>query len=213
MKFSQKRKPAESDEFLWLMSLSDLMILLFIFFVVMFSFTQGKLQQSDMQRIVASLRNEADPLDAIQVKLSDWAKELNLTEQIGVRKTRDAVVLEIKDNVLFESGDYVPHISGAALIHKLSNALEKIPAPYQIGIEGHTDDTPIHSAHITSNWELSARRAISVLETMSLPDATLKRTVLIARGQMEPLVPNRDAKGFPIPANQRQNRRVTIRIF
>lgn len=213
MKYAQKRKPAGDDEFLWLMSLSDLMILLFIFFVVLFSFSQTKLQETDVKRILATLRNEKDPLDEIVNNLSEWAKDQNLADQVEVKKARDAVVVEIKDQVLFESARYLPHNQGINLIRRLRATLEKIPAPYRIGIEGHTDDTPIHTFDIPSNWDLSAKRALAVLTTMDLSPATLKRTVLLARGEQEPLVPNRDANGVPIPKNQRQNRRVTVRIF
>ena len=52
-KFFQKRKrQGKKDEFLWLISLSDLMILLFIFFVVLFAFTYQKVKSSDLARIL-----------------------------------------------------------------------------------------------------------------------------------------------------------------
>jgi chemotaxis protein MotB len=207
------KKPAESDEFLWLMSLSDLMILLFIFFVVLFSFAQTKLKDTDFQRIVATLRNEKDPLQTIQENLSKWSKNQKLDEQVSVSIKDDAVVVEIKDKILFPSGKALLHPVGIGVMQKLAKVLENVPAPYRIGIEGHTDDIPIHTRDIQDNWDLSAKRSLAVLKTMGLRKTTLTRTLLMAYGEMNPLVPNRKPNGVPIPENQAKNRRVTVRIF
>ena len=60
-KIPEKKHGGGEDEFLWLMSLSDLMILLFIFFVVMYSFSAKRMKQSDFLQIAASMRREAPP--------------------------------------------------------------------------------------------------------------------------------------------------------
>jgi chemotaxis protein MotB len=36
-----------------------------------------------------------------------------------------------------------------------------------VRIEGHTDSVPIHTSKFRSNWELSAARAIAIMEVMS----------------------------------------------
>jgi chemotaxis protein MotB len=216
-RFNQKRKPAEGDEFLWLISLSDLMILLFIFFVVLFSFTKGKLKDSDMKRIVATLKQEPlppDPVDKVKEKLDKLVEEQKLKEQISVEKTADgAVELQIKDKLLFSSGEFVPTILGDKLIKLLAETLEHTPPNYTIGIEGHTDDSPIHTKTILNNWDLSAKRSLAVFSAMNLSAQIQKRTILMAYGEMKPIVPNRTEAGIPIPENQSKNRRVTIRIF
>ena len=203
-------------EFLWLMSLSDLMILLFIFFVVLFSFTYKKLNSADVQQILATLRNEtppATPLDVVKTKFDQWTKEQNLTEQVSVVHKDNAVLVEIKDKVLFGSGQASPLDAGINAIRQLTPILEKVPESYRIGIEGHTDDVPIHTATIDDNWDLSGKRALAVLHTLELSPATLKRTVLMSYGEMQPVVPNRTPDGIPLSENQSKNRRVTIRIF
>lgn len=215
-KFAQKRKPDGDDEFLWLVSLSDLMILLFIFFVVLFAFSREKLQQSDMAKIVASLRSQApppDPVAKIKEQLEKFVQDQQLSEQISVERKKDVVEVQIRDKVLFASGEFVPTMTGDQVMKLLAKTLEVIPEQYQIGIEGHTDDVPIHTKEIKDNRDLSAKRAMSVLTALGLSEKLLQRTVIMAYGETRPVAPNRDPAGTPIPENQSKNRRVTVRIF
>lgn len=215
-RFSQKRRPDGDDDFLWLVSLSDLMILLFIFFVVMFAFTHSKLKQSDIQRILASLRNEKmppTPVEVIENNLKDWVTKQKLDELIQVRMEGDDLLIEIKDKLLFSSGSAVPHPAGKQIISLMAKTITNVPVPYKVGIEGHTDDAPIHTATIEDNWDLAAKRGLAVMHTMNIQPSLLKRTVLMSYGDQKPLVPNRTEQGIPIPENQNKNRRVTIRIF
>jgi len=203
-------------EFLWLVSLSDLMILLFIFFVVLFSFTAKKASKTDYQEMAASLRNEApppNPVSQMEAQFQSWVKEQNLDEQVEVKKKDDAVLIDIKDKILFGSGEIVPHEEGIKVIREFAGLLSKVPEPYRIGIEGHTDDIPIHTYLIQDNWDLSAKRALSVFYAMNLSPEISKRTILMAYGDTNPLASNRDQLGIPIAENQAKNRRVTIRIF
>ena len=107
----------------------------------------------------------------------------------------------------------MPKCGGYRSFRGVSKVLAKIPPGYRLGVEGHTDDTPIHTRTIDDNWDLSARRSLAVLHTLDLPPDLLKRTVLMAYGEMKPIAPNRDMAGKPILDNQAKNRRVTLRVF
>lgn len=212
----KRRRPIDSGEHLWLTSLSDLMILLFCTFVVLFSFTYKKLKAQDFQKIVAALANKPpppNPINEVKQKLSQWVAEQKLLDQIDVVKGEDSVVVEIKDKVFFESGAFALSDEGKKRIRSLAGTLLKLPNQYHIGIEGHTDDIPIHTKEVQDNWELSSKRALSVLYALEFDSKTNTRISVIARGETQPLVPNRDASGTPIPENQSKNRRVTFRIF
>jgi chemotaxis protein MotB len=216
MKRTPRRPPAESGEFLWLVSLSDLMILLFILFVVLFSASYKKMKQSDFARVAASLRNEApkqDPIQKVKDDLSKWVDEHKLQDKVAVELEDDAVLLQIKDKLLFQSGDSAILPRGVMTVRSLGDTLKTIPVGYHIGIEGHTDDDPIHTSTIDDNWDLSSKRSMAVMRALRMEPQLLKRTVLMAYGEMKPLVPNRDKSGKPIPENQSRNRRVTLRIF
>lgn len=192
------------------------MILLFILFVVLFSFSYKKLKESDLKQIVATLRNDPlpiNPMDEVKQQLSEWAKQEQLQNQIDIVKKEDSVSIEIKDKVFFSSGEYELSPVGLTRIKTLAKTLEKLPARLRLGIEGHTDDIPIHTKQIQDNWDLSAKRALNVLYALELSQELLKRTQVIAQGEMNPLVPNRDKSGNSVPENQNKNRRVTIKVF
>jgi chemotaxis protein MotB len=206
---------AHDGEFLWLISLSDLMMLLFVFFVVLFSFAWKKLGTQDYAKIKQALSLSPEPtttpMDQIQVQLLKWATDRKLLEAVEVSQKEDSLILEIKEKLLFDLADTKISAAGLEVIPTLREALKKIPRPYRIGIEGHTDDNPANKG--ISNWQLSVARAMSVHDALQLPEDLESRTQIIGFGPYRPLVPNRDSNGHPISENQAQNRRVTIRIF
>lgn len=213
----KKSVPVETDdgEFLWLISLSDLMILLFIFFVVLYSFAPKDVNHSDYIRVLAALGNDQikDPIEAVKSSVGDWVAEKGLDEEIEVKRDNGDLVIEIKDKVLFQSGAYNLNRGAQGLLQSLTRALGTIPKPYKLGIEGHTDDIPIRTRYIKDNWDLSAKRALSVMEAMKLPRYLELRSVVMGYADTRPVVPNRDPQGRPIPSNQIKNRRVTLRVF
>ena len=183
----------DDGEFLWLVSLSDLMILLFVFFVAMFAMNQKKTE------IVAGVR----PLDEIQKKILKWVVDKKLLDSVTVTQKEDAVILQIKEQILFRRGDFKVRAEAMDVLDGVGHALELIPPPFRIGIEGHADKSPARkNTQFTDNWDLSTRRALAVLRSLDLDDAVLKRTVVMGYGAMKPLT-----------EDERLNRRVTIRIF
>lgn len=206
----------EDGEFLWLVSLSDLMILLFVFFVVMFSFAFKKMKQADLKQMMAEISNKnppPNPAAQVQQEFKKWVEKQNLDQVVQVTRKNDTVKMEIKDQLLFNSGAFELNKDGVVVMQSLRQLLEKVPEPYKIGIEGHTDDTPLYSATIRDNWELASKRAMEVFHALNLTTTLAKRVEIMSLGAMDPLVPDRDAQGNAIPANQARNRRVTLRIF
>jgi len=83
---------------------------------------------------------------------------------------------------------------------------------FTITIEGHTDDSPINTLQFPSNWELSTGRAAAVARYFLEHGVSPQRLRASGYADTFPKVPNRDASGKPIPANQAQNRRVVIKL-
>jgi chemotaxis protein MotB len=74
------------------------------------------------------------------------------------------LVVSLKQAAFFPSGGDVVDPTTYPTMEKLSSALNAVGNP--IRIEGHTDAQPIHSARFRSNWELSAARAIAMMEIL-----------------------------------------------
>jgi chemotaxis protein MotB len=191
------------------------MMLLFVFFVFLFSFASKKLSSTDYVRIKSAFGKKADaaanPVDAIQANLLKWVADRKLIESVDLQRKEDALILEIKEKLLFNPGEASLKPEAATLLPYLREALGKIPSPYRIGIEGHTDDVP--TSGNSDNWHLSIERALSVKDALGLSSDVESRVVIMGFGSTRPLVPNRDENGAPLPGNQAQNRRVTVRIF
>ncbi len=75
-----------------------------------------------------------------------------------------------------------------------------------IVIEGHTDNVPIDNEEYHSNWELSAARAVSVVEYFTRAGINPRRCKAVAYGEYQPLAENNTVEG------RRRNRRVEVFI-
>jgi chemotaxis protein MotB len=120
---------------------------------------------------------------------------------------------EESNAAFFTSGSSVLSGTGISILRSMAADLKSDKfKDYQITVEGHTDDTPIQTAQFPSNWELSTARAAAVVRFFL--DQGIPAQRLRAAGYADTFskVPNRDANGNPIPANQAQNRRVVIKL-
>ena len=77
---------------------------------------------------------------------------------------------------------------------------------------GHTDDTPINTPLMDSNWDLSSTRAARIARHLIVAGIEPHRVSAVGRADSEPLVPNRNKDGTPNAENQAKNRRVQIKI-
>ena len=115
------------------------------------------------------------------------------------------IVIRIRERGSFPSG-------AADLMTDFQPVLARIGAVLaqtegQIVIAGHTDDVPINTARFRSNWELSASRAVSVVEHLGdITDIPMERFLIEGHADTDPLVPNEDSD------SRARNRRVEIVI-
>ena len=89
---------------------------------------------------------------------------------------------------------------------RVAQSLTKIPG--QIRLEGHTDDTPIHTPKFPSHWRLSTARAITVLKFLTNRyNIPAERLAVSGYGEYRPVAPN------DTPENRAKNRRVAVVIL
>ena len=81
--------------------------------------------------------------------------------KLRVRIVRGRMVVELSENILFDSGKADLKKEGQAALTEVASVLASIP-DRDFQIAGHTDNMPIKSAKFPSNWELSTARAVTV---------------------------------------------------
>lgn len=122
-------------------------------------------------------------------------------------------VMEMNSSTFFASGSAVLSPAGKAA---LKPVIEKIKDAkyngYRVIVEGHTDDTPIHTVQFPSNWELSTARASAVVQFFIESGLSPQRLRASGYADAFPKLPNRDANGTALPENQSRNRRVAIKL-
>lgn len=81
--------------------------------------------------------------------------------RLRVSIVRNRMVVELPDNVLFDSGQAELKPEGQATLAEIAGVLASIEGRV-FQIAGHTDNVPIRSRRFPSNWELSTTRAVVV---------------------------------------------------
>ena len=147
----------------------------------------------------------AKDLDAIATDVSGVMRSLIQSNAVHVKKTGDAVEVQISADILFASGMAEPAPAAVPVLQHLAAALNAWPNAVQV--EGHTDNVPVRSGAFRSNWELSGARAGSVVRLFSEHGVDPQRLAVVGYGQYRPLQPNSSAVG------RNANRRVAIIIL
>jgi chemotaxis protein MotB len=133
-----------------------------------------------------------------------------LGDRPGVRVVGDRFVFQ--SEVLFDTGQAGLNPAGKAELDKLAAALvqleREIPQeiPWVMRVDGHTDKRPIQSALFPSNWELSAGRAIAVVQYLISKGVSPQRLVAAGFGEFQPLDPGDTDEAF------RRNRRIELKL-
>lgn len=76
---------------------------------------------------------------------------------VAIKMGRDGLVITLREAGFFDSGSATPHPEALPTLRQIAASLAG--TPYDLRIEGHTDNLPIHTAQFDSNWELSTARA------------------------------------------------------
>jgi chemotaxis protein MotB len=125
---------------------------------------------------------------------------------VALRIGREGLIVSLREAGFYDSGSAAPHPASMATLGQIANALRV--TPYDIRIEGHTDNVPIHTDQFDSNWELSTARATRLAH------------IFIVGHQFSP--PRLSASGYaeyhPATSNateegRAQNRRVDIIVL
>lgn len=133
-----------------------------------------------------------------------------LAKRPDIRVVGDRFVFP--SEVFFDAGSAVLRPEGRAELDKLASALldleKDIPReiPWVLRVDGHTDVRPISSPQYPSNWELSAARAISVVQYLIGKGVSPQRLAAAGFGEFQPLDPANTEEAY------RRNRRIELKL-
>jgi chemotaxis protein MotB len=118
----------------------------------------------------------------------------------------DGLVISLREAGFFASGSATPSPSTLSTLRQIAASLGQ--TPYDIRIEGHTDNIPIHTVEFDSNWELSTARATRMarlfLDLKALPP---ERISAAGYAEFHPVSTNDTAEG------RAENRRVDLVVL
>jgi len=209
-KFSRKK-----DDGLWLMSFSDMSLILISFFILQLSFSSINQQKADVLReAVQSSKFSAkkDSLTAVSKRIENEIHRLQMDKNAKVMIDPTGVTVEFKDGLLFAVGSAENNTQFTNVVSQVMKVIASAPALYQLKIEGHTDDVPIRGAKFASNWELSAARAISLMRLFASKGVAETRLSVQAYAHTKPKRPTVGLSGRDLDQARAANRRVVIRI-
>ncbi|MGO4712464.1 peptidoglycan -binding protein [Bradyrhizobium sp. 2TAF24] len=127
-----------------------------------------------------------------------------------IRVVGDRFVFQ--SEVFFDTGQAQLLPEGRAELDQLATALtdldKQIPSeiPWVLRVDGHTDVRPIASPEFKSNWELSAARAISVVQYLISKGVSPQRLVAAGFGEFQPLDPAKTDEAYA------RNRRIELKL-
>ena len=201
----------EEDDTSWLLPYVDVVSLLVAFLILTLAMSKVNLRRFEMVSAAISHRSPPPSLDALKEKIDGVIASQGLTGQMKTVVDDEGLRMELKNALLFDSGQAEITPTGHAAIDRVGKLLPSIDARYQIAIEGHTDDVPIHTARFDSNWELSSARAINVLKLFTGAGVSPQRLSAQGYADTRPVSPVQGDAAAQGRART-ENRRVVIRI-
>jgi chemotaxis protein MotB len=221
----------------WLVSYADFITLLFAFFVVLYAFAKADqkkqaaispaidgafrslgilpdLKKADGETSVQAVMAEAvlspgrvrDDLNQIQKELQQGLSEQVANHSVSIQMGPEGLTISLREAGFFDSGSAIPRPETAATLRKIIASVGK--TPYDVRVEGHTDDVRIHTSEFDSNWELSSARATRIARMMlAMRAISADRLAAAGYAEFHPVDSNATAEG------RAKNRRVDLIVL
>jgi chemotaxis protein MotB len=137
-----------------------------------------------------SAKGKSDSLN--MVLTNNLTRSLSREEMQGVdvQVLKGVVYISLSDNMLYKSGSYEVSDQAGNTLSKIAKIIKDY-SDYDVLIEGNTDNVPIKQTNIRNNWDLSALRASSVVQTLQTTyGVDPKRLTAGGRGEYNPVADN-----------------------
>ena len=162
------------------------------------------------QRLNLALAQRVQELSRYRSDFFGKLREI-LGNRPDIRVVGDRFVFQ--SEVFFDSGTAALRPEGKAELDQLAGALldleKQIPSEinWVLRVDGHTDTRPLGpTSPFKSNWELSAGRAISVVQYLISKGVSPQRLVAAGFGEFQPIDPGTTEDAFS------HNRRIELKL-
>ena len=151
-------------------------------------------------------RKVKDDLESLRRDLKQRLSNQVAQHTVSIQMGRDGLVISLREAGFFDSGSARPRAETLGTLRQIAASLGR--TPYDLRVEGHTDNNPIHTAEFDSNWELSSARATRIariiLELNAIP---AERLSAAGYAEFHPVASNATAEG------RATNRRVDLVVM
>lgn len=128
-------------------------------------------------------------------------------KDINIKIDKGVVYIDISDKMLFKTGRYEVTDRAKEVLGKVAKILLMHP-DIEFMVEGHTDSVPYHEGVLLDNWDLSVKRATSVVRILQNEYGISPASMTAAgRGEYVPIADNTTNDG------RMTNRRTRIVIL
>ena len=127
---------------------------------------------------------------------------------INVRQDGDVIRIELPADQLFNVGTAQPKLGGDALLRAIAADLAQNYPQQMIGIEGHTDGSPMTSPQYPTDQHLAVAQAMTVYDGLTrLGGMPPRQLFVVGHGGSHPVVSNATEAG------RARNRRIEVVIY
>ena len=164
------------------------------------------MQEKDLK--ITRLQDALTRKDSVTLAIvTSLKKEIGINDpDIEVNVEKGVVFISLSDKLLFKTGSYVVSERAKEILAKVAVVVNGKP-DFECMVEGHTDSRSYESGVLQDNWDLSVKRATSIVRVLQELDVNPGRLIAAGRSYFDPLVDNDTAE------NRAINRRTRIVIM
>ena len=166
--------------------------------------TMENLTRRKIAKEIQARKKIQDKLQEVEQGLNNAMAPLVQNGKVNIKRTDKGIYVDINASALFDSGSAVLWADAKRILWGVADQLEQ--QPFRITVEGHTDDQPINTKEFSSNWDLSAIRATSVVHLLRDRGIEESRLIAVGYAATRPIVSNDTEE------NRLRNRRIALMI-
>ncbi len=171
--------------------------------------TLSQLEKKDEYiHLLQAAKTRADSINlALAVNLKSVLNQGIADDDVEVKVDKTVVFINLSDKMLYQTGSAIITPRATEVLGKIAEIIKSRPG-LEVMVEGYTDNRSIRTDCYQDNWDLSVKRATSVVrELQTKYDVDPNRLIAAGRGEYNALAEN------TTPEGRSTNRRTRIIIM